>query len=139
MSAGEKSIMDRPREIRRFRMLALTACLINVATTLIVLNFAVGSLAGAAIGAAISIGLILWISRGRSLIGRVLLTIWLAIGIVGAVASYALILFSYHQTTMSPAVNGLSLISLALNCAALVFLWSRAATAWLAIKPNATP
>ena len=139
MATGNKATMDRPREIRRFAMLAVTACLINVCTTLIVMDFGAGSLAGSAIGAAISIGLILWITHGRKLIGRIMLTIWLGFGVVIAIAGYGRMIVTHSGSSMSPAVNGLSLISLALNCAALLFLWSRASTRWLAAKPPVAP
>ncbi|HMI18324.1 MAG TPA: hypothetical protein VK533_02135 [Sphingomonas sp.] len=130
--------MDRPREINRFAGLALAACLINVGSTLIVLDFAKKGLLATAVGAAIAVGLILWVARWRSPIGRVVLTIWLGFGIGAGLAGYAMILLTRHVVMMSPVVHALSLVTLALNCAALVLLWSRAASVWLQQQADAS-
>ena len=129
--------MDRPREISRFAGLALAACLINVGSTLMVLDFAQKGLVATGIGALIAIGLILWVVLLRSLIGRVVLTIWLGFGVGAGLAGYAMILLAHQAVAMSPLVHALSLVTLALNCVALYFLWSRPATAWLQTPADA--
>jgi hypothetical protein len=126
--------MDRPREINRFAGLALAACLINVGSTMMVLDFAKKGLLATAVGAVIAVGLILWVARWRSLIGRIVLTIWLGFGIGAGLAAYAMILFAHYVVTMSPVVHALSLVTLALNIVALVFLWSKPSTQWLNIR-----
>ena len=130
--------MDRPREINRFAWLALAACLINVGATVMVLDFAKKGLLATAVGATIAVGLILWVARWRSPIGRVVLTIWLGFGIGAGLAGYAMILLAHHAVTMSPVVHALSLVTLALNCGALVYLWSRAASLWLQKQADAS-
>jgi len=47
--------MDKPREIGRFAALALTACLINVFSTLLVLDFARKGWLATAMGAELSL------------------------------------------------------------------------------------
>jgi len=128
--------MDRPREIGRFAALALAACLINVVSTLLAVNFAPKGILAAGIGASIAIGLILWVALGRSLVGRIVLTIWLAFGIGAGLASYVLILIAHRIGAMSPEVHGLSLVTILLNCIALFFLWQRGSTAWLQAKSS---
>jgi len=126
--------MDKPREIGRFAALALTACLINVFSTLLVLDFARKGWLATAMGAAIAIGLILWVVLGRSLVARLLLTIWLAFGIGAGLAGYAMILSTHNIAAMSPLVHAMSLITMVFNGAALFFLWKRASTAWLQVR-----
>jgi uncharacterized membrane protein len=126
--------MQKPREIGRFAALALTACLINVVSTLMVLNFARRGWLATAIGAGIVIGLILWVAVGRSLMARLVLTIWLAFGVGAGIAGYAMILVTHSHVTMSPLVHALSVATIALNCVALFFLWSKPSTSWLQTK-----
>jgi hypothetical protein len=123
--------VDRPREINRFAAFAVAACLINVVSTLMVLDFAKAGVAGTAVGATIAVCLILWAARRGSMIGRVAVTIWLGLQVGAGLAGYAMILLTHHAATMSPVVHGLSLVTLAFNCLALKYVWSRAASAWV--------
>jgi hypothetical protein len=126
--------MTRPREIGRFEMMALAACIVDVVATLIAIHFLTKGIVTAAIGSAIAAALILWVSRGRSLIGRVVLTIWLGLGIAANVFAYGATLLAGRLAHADPTLLGLSLIGFALNCVALVFVWSRPSTEWLRTK-----
>lgn len=123
--------MGKPREISRFATLALIACLINLVSTLTVLDFARQAWLASGLGAAIAIGFILWVALGRSLIGRLIVTIWLAFGIGAGLAGYAMMLAAHRPTAMGPLLHVLSVVTILLNCVALFFLWSRPSTAWL--------
>jgi hypothetical protein len=124
-------VMERPQEIVRFAALAVVASLINFVATSLLTHFASRGLVGAAIGVAIIVGLVSWVVRGRSAVGRAALTIWLAFGVGSSLASYVFLLVTHHANVMSPSVQTLSLITILANCVALIFLWSRASTAWL--------
>jgi len=127
--------LEKPSEISRFELLALAACSLDIIATLVAVHFARQGVVSAALGTAIAGFLILWVSRRRSLTGRILVTIWLLLGLVADVASYALILASGHVGNTNPLLLALSLSGFAFNGAALFFLWRRAATAWLRTKP----
>lgn len=123
--------MNRPQEIGRFATFAVVASLINFAATLLLADFATRALIGAAMGAALVIVLMTWTVKGRSVIGRLVITVWLAFGIGGSLASYAYLLATHMAAIMSPGVQALSLLATVANIVALLFLWSPAATAWL--------
>lgn len=126
--------MARPREIILFTGLALGACLLNIISTLIVTRFAQVGINGAMLGLMITALLLFWTVRGRSLAGRLVATAWLAFAIITSIVGFAMILSTHQQSTMSAPVMIVSLISLALNCAALFFLWTRVSTDWLLAK-----
>ena len=132
---SEADTLQRPLEISRFEALALAACGFDVIATLVAVHFARQGVVSAALGTAIAGFLILWVSRRRSLTGRILVTIWLLLGLVADVASYALILMSGRVSNTNPLLLALSLAGFALNSCALFFLWKPAATAWLRLKP----
>lgn len=123
--------MDRPKEIARFEALGLAASLSNVAATVLARHVVATTIAGAAVGAALSVGLILWTSRGRSGFGRPLTTGWLGLGIVTGLIS--LVWLAARAIPLSPSLAlGLGAAAIVLNIAAVALLWSRAASAWLA-------
>ena len=128
--------MERPREINRFAALAVAACLLNGASTLIVFHFAQKGWLGSGLGAAITIGLILWVVLARGLISRVVITIWLAFGIGAGLTAYALMLHAHRLGAMSPMIHAMSLATILLNAVALFFLWKRASTAWLQTRAS---
>jgi uncharacterized membrane protein len=123
--------VDKPREIDRFATMAVLACVVNAFATLLMMGFAPRAVAGALIGVAIVVGLVLWVRQRRSVIGRVVVTIWLAFLTGAALASYAVLLVQHRASLMSPTVHVMSLITIVSNCFALYFLWTRAASAWL--------
>ena len=128
--------MERPQQISRFAILAVAASLMNFAATSVLTHFTSQGMIGAAIGVAIVVGLVLWIIRGRGMAGRLLLTIWLVFGIGASLASDAYLMLVHRTDVMSPSVETLSVFNLLANCAALLFLWSRASTAWLEKQPE---
>jgi len=128
--------MEKPREIARFAILVVIASLINFAATAMLSHFASRGLIGASLGIAIIVGLTAWIVKGRSAIGRLVLTIWLAFGIGSSTASYIYLLVVHRADVMSPSVQTLSLITIVANCFALILLWSRASSAWLQKQPE---
>jgi len=130
------NIVDRPRAIGRFEALALMACLVDIIATLAAVHLASKGVLSAVVGSAIAFALILWVSRGRSLIGRIFLTIWLALGIIADIAGYALLLTGGNFGNTNLILLALSLAGFALNCAALFFAWAPASTAWLRVKPS---
>jgi uncharacterized membrane protein len=111
--------------------MAVLACLVNAVATLRMMGFAPRAVAGALLGVAIVVGLVLWVRQRRSVICRVVVTIWLAFLTGAALASYAVLLAQHRAPLMSPAVHVLSLITILSNCFALYFLWTRPASAWL--------
>ena len=123
--------MEKPQEIDRFAGMAVLACLVNAVATMLVAQLAPRAVFGGLIGAAIVIGLVLWVRLGRSAIGRVVVTIWLAFITGAALASYVFLLVQHRTSLMSPTVHVLSLITILSNCFALYFLWTKAAGAWL--------
>lgn len=127
--------MARPREIGRFEALALAACGLDVMASLIAIHFLAKGILTAAIGLIIAVALILWVSRGRSLIGRSVLTVWLGLGISANAFAYVATLLAGNLARANPILLTLSLVGLALNCAALFFAWSRPSTEWLRTKP----
>jgi len=133
MSGG--SATQRPSEISRFELLALAACGLDIIATLVAVHFARQGVVSAAFGTVIAGFLILWVSRRRSLTGRILVTIWLLLGLIADVASYASILMSGHFGSTNPLLLVLSLSGFALNGSALFFLWKPATTAWLRTRP----
>jgi len=128
--------MEKPQQINRFAILAVAASLMNFAATSVLTHFTSQGMIGAAVGVAIVVGLVLWIIRGRGMAGRLLLTIWLVFGIGASLASHAYLLFVHRTDVMSPSVETLSVLNLLANCLALIFLWSRASTAWLEKQPE---
>jgi hypothetical protein len=130
------AFVDRPREIGRFEALALLGCLVDVIATLAVVHLAAKGVLSAIVGSAIALALILWVSRGRGLVGRIMLTIWLALGLIADIAGYALLLMGGHFGNTNPLLLALSLAGFGLNCAALYFAWAPASTAWLRTKPS---
>jgi hypothetical protein len=129
-------VSQRPREISRFERLALAACSLDVIATLVALHLARQGIVSAVFGTVIAGFLILGVSRRRSLIGRILVTIWLLLGLVADIASYALILASGYIGNTNPLLLALSLSGFAFNGSALFFLWKSASTAWLRTKPT---
>ena len=123
--------MGRPAEIDRFAAIAVGAGLVNALATALAAHFATRALIAMPMGILIVFGLVAWIVRRRSRVGRLALTVWLAFGLGATVASYAFLLVSHQTGLMSPAVQTLSLVTVVANCFALLFLWSRNATAWL--------
>ena len=130
--------MGRPREIDRFAGIAVGASLANAFGTLLAAQFATRALIAAPVGIIIILGLVAWIARGRSRVGRLALTVWLAFGLGATLASYIFLLVRHRTGIISPAVQALSLVTMIANCSALVFLWSRNATAWL-LGPAESP
>jgi len=127
--------LHRPPEISRFEALALAACVLDIVATLVAVHFAKQGVVSAAFGTVIAGFLILWVSRRRSLTGRILVTIWLLLGLIADVASYALILVSGHIGNTNPLLLALSISGFVLNGSAISFLWRRATTAWLRTRP----
>lgn len=123
--------MEKPREIDRFATMAVLACVVNAVATLHMVGLAPRAAAGASLGVAIVVGLALWVRQRRSVIGRVVVTIWLAFLTGAALASYAVLLVQHRASLMSPTVHVLSLITIVSNCFALYFLWTKAASAWI--------
>lgn len=123
--------MDRPREIGRFAALALTAFILNAVSTLEVFGFSAKGWLASLIGAAIVGGLILWVVLGRSAVGRLVATIWIAFRIGANLAGYAMILFTHVATTVGLAAHALSIAAILFDGMGLFYLWSRASTAWL--------
>ena len=128
--------MEKPQEISRFAILAVVASLTNSTATSVLTQFTTRGLVGAAVGVAIIVGLVVWIVKGRSAIGRLLLTVWLAFGVGASLASTAYLLIVHRTDVMGPAVQTMSLFTMMANCVALIFLWSRASTAWLQKQPE---
>jgi hypothetical protein len=123
--------MDKPQEIIRFACLALAASVINAAATIGFVKAGQTGTIGAVAGVLIVLALVLWVARGRSMIARVVLTIWLAFGIGVSLAAYGLMLIGHRDARVDAIVHVLSLVTVLFNCAALYFLWSQPATAWL--------
>jgi hypothetical protein len=123
--------VDRPQEIERFATMAVLACVVNAVATLHMMGLAPRAVAGALLGVAIVVGLVLWVRQRRSVIGRVVVTIWLAFLTGAALASYAILLAQHRASLMSPTVHVLSLITILSDCFALYFLWTKPASAWL--------
>ena len=128
--------MEKPQQISRFATFAIVASLINFTATAVLTQFAARGVIGAAIGVTIILGMVAWIVRGRSAIGRLALTAWLVFGIGASLASYAYMLIKHHTDVIGPGVQTLSLVTIAANIVALIFLWSRASTAWLENRPE---
>jgi len=123
--------MGRPAAINRFAAIAVGASLVNAFGTMSAAQFVTRALIAAPLGIVIVAGLVGWIVRGRSRVGRLALTVWLAFGLGATLASYAFLLIQHRTGIMSPMVQTLSLVSMVANCFALFFLWSRNASAWL--------
>lgn len=123
--------MDRPPEIRRFASFGGVACLVNAAATMLLMDFNRRAVLGGLISVALVIGMILWVTLGRSALGRVAVTIWLAFITGSGLGSYALLLAGHRLAAMDPALHVFSLVTIAANCLALYFLWTATATAWL--------
>jgi len=130
--------MDRPRDIGRFAVLAAIACLVNAGATLLLVDFNLRAGAGSALGVAIVLGLVAWVVLARSLIARVILTIWLAFLTGAGIASYGLLIAQHRTSVMNPAVHALSLVTILANILALYFLWTAASTAWLQRQADAS-
>lgn len=123
--------MDRPGEIGRFAVLALTAFISNAVSTFEVFGFSAKGWFACLIGAAIIGSLILWVMWGRSDVGRLFATIWIAFHVGARVAGYAIALFTRLPTTMDAVSHAFSIAAILLDSAGLFYLWSRASTAWL--------
>ena len=123
--------MGRPPEIKRFAAIAVGASVANAVGTLLAAQFAPRALMAAPVGILIVLGLVAWIMRGRSRVGRLALTVWLVFGLGATLASFAFLLVRHKIGVMSPSVQATSLVTTLGNIAALLFLWSRNATAWL--------
>ena len=130
--------MDRPQEISRFAALAAVACLVNASATLLLMDFNLRAGAGSALGVAIVLGLVAWVVLARSLIARVILTIWLAFLTGAGIASYAILIVQHRISVMNPTIHVLSLITILANIFALYFLWTAASTAWLQKEADAS-
>ena len=130
--------MDRPQEISRFAALAAVACLVNASATLLLMDFNLRAGAGSALGVAIVLGLVAWVVLARSLIARVILTIWLAFLTGAGIASYAILIVQHRISVMNPTIHVLSLITILANIFALYFLWTAASTAWLQKQVDAS-
>jgi len=128
--------MEKPQQIIRFATFALVASLINFTATAVLTQFTTRGLVGAAIGVFIVVGLVAWIIKGRSAIGRLILTVWLAFGVGASLATYVYMLVAHHTDLMGPGVQTLSLVTTAANIAALIFLWSSASSEWLRKQPE---
>jgi len=123
--------MERPQEIRRFAAFGIVACLVNAAATMLMMHFYLRAVAGAMVSVSIVVGLILWVLLGRSMIARVVVTIWLAFVTGSGIASYVILLALGRLATMAPGVHLSSLLTIMANIVALYFLWSPPSTAWL--------
>jgi hypothetical protein len=130
--------MERPQEIGRFAATAVVACLVNASATLVLMDFNLRAAAGSGIGVAIVVGLVAWVVLARSLIARVILTIWLAFVTGAGIASYAVLLVQQRISVMNPTIHVLSLITILANIFALYFLWTAASTAWLERQADAS-
>jgi hypothetical protein len=128
--------VERPRQIGRFEAFALSACAIDIVATLTAIHRVPKGILSAVVGSVIAVLLILWVSRGRSLIGRIALTIWLALGIIANIATYTAIVSAGRLAHPNPTLLALSLIGFTLNIVALVFAWSPASTSWLRTKAS---
>jgi hypothetical protein len=123
--------MGRPREINRFAAIAVGASMVNAFGTVSAAQFTTRALIAAPLGILIVAGLVGWIIQGRSRIGRLVLTVWLAFGLGATLASFLFLLVRHQTGLMSPVVQVVTLLTVIANCFALFFLWSHAATAWL--------
>ena len=123
--------MERPQEIRRFAAFGIVACLVNAAATMLMMHFYLRAVAGAMVSVSIVVGLILWVLLRRSMIARVVVTIWLAFVTGSGIASYVILLALGRLATMAPGVHLSSLLTIMANIVALYFLWSPPSTAWL--------
>jgi hypothetical protein len=123
--------MHRPRKIRRFAALALSALICNVASTLLTFGLAGNAWLGCIFGAAITGALVLWVLVGRSLVGRLFATIWIAFHIGANLAAYAWLLSTHSQTGMGPAAHVFNIAASLIDGVGLFYLWSRGSTDWL--------
>jgi hypothetical protein len=119
--------MDRPREIVWFETLGLIAWLFNIVSALSFRLFLVATIVGAVLGG----GLILWIARGRSPIGRIILTAWYGLALALLLAGGAIMLSGDYGPGLPFSQLGVSLVVTALNGASLIFVWSKPSTQWL--------
>jgi hypothetical protein len=130
--------MEKPQEISRFATMAVVACLVNAVASMRLMNFQLQPMAMSLAGAAILIGVILWVAIARSLIGRVVVTIWIAFVAGSGFATYVLLLTQSRLATLDPITHLLSLIAILADCFALYFLWAAPSTAWLQGKSDAS-
>jgi len=68
---------------------------------------------------------------GRSIVARVVVTIWLAFVTGSAIASYVILLVMGRLATMGAGTHFSSLLTILADIFALYFLWSAPSTAWL--------
>lgn len=126
----------RPREIKLFEMLWLAGIAIDLATSLrFYTQPQSGDMADARIGGMLGIGitvlLVLAVSRQAIRLARIALTVWLLFGLCLVGGGMILLGRSFAQTFTTigfvtiAATTGLKLV-------ALYFLWTEAASAWLA-------
>ena len=123
--------MDRPWEIGRFAALALAAFIANAISTFEVFGFSAKGWLASLIGAAIIGSLILWVIWGRSDVGRLFATVWIAFHVGARLAGYATALLTHLPTRMDAVSHAFSIAAILLDSAGLFYLWSRASTAWL--------
>jgi len=128
--------MTRPRDITIFVGLATAASLLRMVTTLIVTHFGQVGVEGSMLGLVIVAVLLFWTVRGRSLAGRLVATAWLAFCIIATISGFATTMLGQHAGAVSVPIMVLALITLALNGAAVFFVWTRASTDWLLAKPR---
>ncbi|HMI18325.1 MAG TPA: hypothetical protein VK533_02140 [Sphingomonas sp.] len=119
--------MDRPREIAWFETLGLIALVLNIVSSWSHGLYLSGSIIGAVLGG----GIILWIARGRSRIGRIVLTAWYGLGLAIILVGGAVVLSRKDGPVFALSELGISMIVPALNIVALVLLWSKPSTLWL--------
>jgi len=129
--------MEKPQEISRFAALATTACVINAASALFLVDLTGPQRIAIPIVAIVLIALILTVALFRSQIARILFTLWLAYGFGKALMTYS-VLFAAKHAAIQPLVIAGGFLALLLNAAALLFLWSRVSTAWLQKPSNAS-
>lgn len=118
-------MVARPREVVRFETLGLVACVLNLPAV-----WRLGPAGWQAMtGILVSAALILWVARGRSALARMLLSLFYALGLALLLAG-AVTVSRYFAVGFGPRI-GLDLTVQALNVAALIHLWSGAASRWL--------
>lgn len=127
---------SRPPEIKRFEVLWLTAVALDLASALhFYAQEQTGDMTSAKIGGMLGIGitvlLVLAVSRQAIWFARIALTAWLLIGLCLVLGGMILLGRSFAETFTTigfvtiMATTGLKLV-------ALYFLWTSAASAWLA-------
>lgn len=128
---------ERPRAINRFEALWLTAAALDLASALRFIAHdergdAMSARIGGLLGIGITILLVLAVSRQRIPIARIALTVWFMLGLSLIVGGTILLNRFFLTTGFSRIWLVAVAASAGLKLVALYFLWTSAASAWLA-------